>query len=120
MIRSTRVFTLLLVLALASGCAVVPTQHTGVLETFGGLLIVLGLLTRPAAFLLAGEMAYAYFESHAPRGFWPLRNGGELAVFFCCVFLHLSVVGAGPFSVDAALRRRRDPRIPASAPLPTP
>ena len=78
----------------------------GVLETFGGLLIVLGLLTRPVAFLLAGEMAVAYFTAHAPRSFWPIRNGGEHTVLFCFVFLYLFATGAGPFSVDAAVRRR--------------
>jgi putative oxidoreductase len=79
----------------------------GVLELFGGALIVLGLLTRPVAFLLAGEMAVAYFQAHAPRSFFPALNGGENVVLFCFVFLHLFAVGAGPFSVDAALRGRR-------------
>ena len=79
----------------------------GVLETFGGVLIVLGLFTRPVAFLLAGEMAVAYFMAHAPRGFWPVRNGGENVVLFCFVFLHLIAAGAGPFSVDAVLGRLR-------------
>ena len=78
----------------------------GVLELFGGALIVLGLLTRPVAFLLSGEMAVAYFQAHFPRGFWPARNGGETVVLFCFVFLHLFAVGAGPFSVDALLGRR--------------
>jgi putative oxidoreductase len=82
----------------------------GVLETFGGALIVLGLFTRPVAFLLAGEMAVAYFQAHAPRSFWPILNGGESAVLFCFVYLYLFTAGAGPFSVDAALigRRRTD------------
>ncbi len=79
----------------------------GVLETFGGALIVLGLLTRPVAFLLSGEMAVAYFQAHFPRAFWPVRNGGEVVVLFCFIFLYLSAVGAGPFSVDAAWRGRR-------------
>jgi putative oxidoreductase len=79
----------------------------GVLETFGGFLIVIGLLTRPVAFLLSGEMAVAYFLAHAPRGFWPVLNAGENAVLFCFVFLYLFAVGAGPFSLDAALRARR-------------
>jgi putative oxidoreductase len=78
----------------------------GVLEVFGGALIVVGLLTRPVAFLLAGEMAVAYFQAHFPRNFWPIRNGGEVVVLFCFVFLHLFAVGAGPYSVDAILRRR--------------
>jgi putative oxidoreductase len=80
----------------------------GVLETFGGLLIVLGLFTRPVAFILAGEMAVAYFQAHAPRGFWPLRNGGEPTVLYSLVFLYLFATGAGPFSLDAVLRRRRE------------
>ena len=79
----------------------------GVLETFGGALIVLGLFTRPVAFLLSGEMAVAYFQAHFPRSFWPVLNGGESVVLFCFVFLHLFAVGAGPFSVDAARRGRR-------------
>lgn len=86
----------------------------GVLETFGGFLIVIGLLTRPAAFLLAGEMAVAYFTAHFPRSFWPIRNGGEAAVLFSFVFLYLVANGAGPFSVDAALRARQGPRRTAS------
>jgi putative oxidoreductase len=80
----------------------------GVLETFGGLLIVLGLFTRPVAFILAGEMAVAYFQAHAPRGFWPLRNGGEPTVLYSFVFLYLFAAGAGPFSLDAVLHRRRE------------
>jgi putative oxidoreductase len=82
----------------------------GVLETFGGLLIVVGLFTRPVAFILSGEMAVAYFQAHAPRAFWPVLNGGESAVLFCFIFLYLFAVGAGPVSVDALLRRRRGPR----------
>jgi len=78
----------------------------GVLETFGGALIVLGLFTRPVAFLLSGEMAVAYFQVHFPNSFWPVLNGGEGPVLFCFIFLYLFAVGAGPFSVDA-LRRGR-------------
>ena len=78
----------------------------GVLETFGGVLILLGLFTAPVAFLLAGEMAVAYFTSHAPRGFWPNRNGGELAVVYCFVFLYLSAAGPGPLSLDRLVRKR--------------
>jgi putative oxidoreductase len=81
----------------------------GVLETFGGALIVLGLFTRPVAFLLAGEMAVAYFQAHAPRNFFPVRNGGENVVLFCFVFLYLFAHGAGPFSADAARGRRAAP-----------
>jgi putative oxidoreductase len=78
----------------------------GVLELFGGALILLGLFTRPAAFILSGMMAVAYFQTHAPGGFWPLQNKGELAVLYCFVFLFLSVAGGGEWSVDRLLRRR--------------
>ena len=78
----------------------------GILETFGGLLLFLGWLTRPVAFLLSGEMAFAYFIQHAPRAFWPIVNRGELPVLFCFLFLYLSAVGGGPWSLDALLRRR--------------
>jgi len=78
----------------------------GCLETFGGLLLLLGLLTRPAAFILCGEMAVAYFMVHFPRGFWPLRNGGELAVLYCFVYLSLIAAGPGPWSLDHLLRKR--------------
>jgi len=77
----------------------------GVLETFGGLAIVLGLFTRPVAFLLAGEMAVAYFQAHFPRGFYPVVNGGEPAVLYCFVFLYLMLAGAGPWSIDALLAK---------------
>jgi putative oxidoreductase len=80
----------------------------GVLEVFGGLLLLLGLFTRPVAFLLAGEMAVAYFKAHAPEGFWPILNRGELAVLYCFLFLYLGAVGAGPWSLDAILRRREE------------
>ncbi|HWL40947.1 MAG TPA: DoxX family protein [Gemmatimonadaceae bacterium] len=79
----------------------------GVLEVFGGALIVLGLFTRPVAFLLAGEMAFAYFLAHHPRAFWPVLNGGEAVVLFCFVFLYLFAAGAGPYSLDALIRGRR-------------
>jgi putative oxidoreductase len=76
-----------------------------VLETLGGLLLLVGLLTRPVAFLLAGEMAVAYFLAHAPRGFWPIVNQGELAVLYCFVWLYLAAAGPGPWSLDALWRR---------------
>jgi putative oxidoreductase len=82
----------------------------GVLEVFGGALIVLGFFTRPVALILAGEMAVAYFQAHFPRSFWPILNGGEAAVLFCFIFLHLFAVGAGPWSVDA-LRRRNSTKV---------
>ena len=78
----------------------------GVLETVGGLLIVLGLFTRPVAFVLAGEMAVAYFLRHAPGGPWPILNGGELAVLYGFIWLFFCAAGPGPWSLDAALRRR--------------
>lgn len=81
---------------------------SGFLEVFGGLLIMLGLFTRPVAFLLAGEMAVAYFWRHAPRNFWPGVNGGELAALYCFVFLYLAAAGAGIWSADGALRRKSE------------
>jgi putative oxidoreductase len=77
----------------------------GILEAFGGLLMLLGLFTRPVAFILSGEMAVAYFIQHAPRGGWPILNGGELAVLYCFLWLYFVAAGPGPWSVDG-LRRR--------------
>jgi len=71
----------------------------GVLELVGGLLILVGLFTRPTAFILSGEMAVAYFMAHAPNGFLPILNQGELAVVYCFVFLYFAVAGAGSFSI---------------------
>jgi putative oxidoreductase len=71
------------------------------IEVIGGGLLFLGLFTRPVAFLLAGEMAIAYFYGHAPNGFWPVLNQGTPAVFFCFLFLYLSAAGPGPWSIDA-------------------
>jgi putative oxidoreductase len=76
----------------------------GVLETFGGGLVFIGLFTRPVAFLLAGEMAIAYVQVHLPRSVWPTLNGGVPAALYCFVWLYFSAAGAGPWSVDA--RRR--------------
>jgi putative oxidoreductase len=78
----------------------------GMLELFGGLLFLLGLFTRPVAFILAGEMAVAYFMAHAPGGFWPLENKGELAVLFCFVFLFFAAAGGGAWAVDNLIPRR--------------
>lgn len=72
-----------------------------VLEVFGGALLLLGLFTCPVAFVLAGEMAVAYFQFHAPKSFWPGVNGGMPAVLFCFIWLYFSAVGAGPWSLDA-------------------
>lgn len=77
----------------------------GILETVGGLLIVLGLFTRPVAFILAGEMAVAYFMAHLPSGFFPILNGGELAALYAFVFLYFSASGPGALSVDRAMGR---------------
>jgi len=79
----------------------------GVIELFGGLLLLLGLFTRPVAFILSGMMAVAYFQMHAPGGFWPLQNKGELAALYCFVFLFLAVAGGGVWSIDHLLRRGR-------------
>lgn len=79
----------------------------GVLETFGGLLLLLGLFTQPVAFLLAGEMAVAYFKAHAPREFWPILNHGELAVLYCFLFLYFAAAGGGPWSIDALRGKSR-------------
>jgi putative oxidoreductase len=78
----------------------------GLLELVGGTLLLLGLFTRPVAFVLSGEMAVAYFTSHAPNGFWPALNHGELAIVYCFLWLYFSAAGAGPWSLDDAFRRR--------------
>lgn len=82
----------------------------GVLEMAGGLLLLLGLFTRPVAFVLAGEMAVAYFLRHAPEGFWPILNRGELATLYCFLWLYFAAVGAGPWSLDAVWRARASRR----------
>jgi putative oxidoreductase len=86
------------------------TSQLGVgalLEVFGGLAIVLGLLTRPVAFVLAGEMAVAYFQFHFPRSFFPTVNGGIPAVLYCFLFLYMAFVGGGAWSIDAVIARSR-------------
>jgi putative oxidoreductase len=77
----------------------------GFIELIGGALLILGLLTRPVAFIISGEMAFAYFMAHEPKSFYPLLNGGTLAIMFCFTCLYLSTAGAGPWSVDAAMKR---------------
>ena len=72
----------------------------GVIEVVGGTLILLGLFTRPVAFILSGEMAFAYFMSHAPQNFYPLLNRGDAAILYCFVFLYLAVAGGGVWSLD--------------------
>ena len=79
----------------------------GIMELVGGALLAVGLLTRPVAFLLSGEMAVGYFLFHAPHGFYPVLNMGEPAVLYCFVFLYLVFAGAGTWSVDALLARNR-------------
>ena len=81
----------------------------GVLETFGGMLLAIGLFTRPVAFVLSGLMAAAYFKAHAPDGFWPMLNRGELAAVYCFLFFYLSARGGGRYSVDGVLARRKAP-----------
>lgn len=82
----------------------------GILEVFGGGLILFGLFTRPVAFILSGEMAVAYFQFHYPQGFWPTLNGGVAAVLFCFIWLYFSAAGAGPWSIDA-IRDKRNAKI---------
>ncbi|WP_299556890.1 DoxX family protein [uncultured Mycolicibacterium sp.] len=84
-----------------------PFWWAGLIELVTGLLITVGLFTRAAAFVAAGQMAVAYFWMHLPNGFWPIANKGEPAVLFCFFFLALVVLGAGAWSVDAVLARRR-------------
>jgi putative oxidoreductase len=79
----------------------------GVLELVGGFLILIGLFTRPVAFILAGDMAVAYFMAHAPKSFFPTINGGQLAILFCFVFLFLVFAGGGVWSADEQLARSR-------------
>lgn len=78
----------------------------GALELVGGAFLLVGLFTRPVAFLLSGEMAVAYFMGHAPQGFWPILNGGAPAVFFAFLWLYVSAAGPGPWSVDAFRGRK--------------
>ena len=78
------------------------TWFAGVIEIVFGVLLLLGAWTRFAAFILCGELAFAYFIAHAPRGFYPIGNAGEAAVLFCFIFLYLASAGGGPWSVDAA------------------
>jgi putative oxidoreductase len=79
--------------------------YAGIIELVCGILLVIGLFTRPAAFLASGMTAVAYFYAHAPQGFFPILNRGELAVLYCFVFLYLAAAGAGPWSIDAMRKR---------------
>jgi len=90
--------------------AVAPLSFMGLagwLELGGGILLVLGLFTRPVAFVLSGMMAVAYFMAHAPRSFYPILNGGDLAILFCFFFLYLFFAGGGVWSLDALMARRK-------------
>ena len=89
----------------------------GLIETIGGTLLFAGLFTRPVAFVLAGEMAAAYFKAHAGAGFWPLLNGGELAVLYCFTFLFVASAGGGRFSLDALIGRGA-PAMPTAMSVP--
>jgi putative oxidoreductase len=77
----------------------------GLIELIGGILFTIGLFTRPVAFILSGFTAAAYFMAHAGKGFYPILNGGELAALYCFVFLYFAFAGAGPWSLDAAIKR---------------
>ncbi len=93
-----------------AGAAVAPMSQMGLagaLEFFGGIAIVLGLFTRPVAFVLSGELAVAYFQAHQAHGAWPIQNHGEVAVLYSFIFLSLAARGAGRWSLDAM--RHRDP-----------
>jgi putative oxidoreductase len=98
----------------ASGPLPTMMLIAGSLEFFGGLLILFGLFTRPVAFILSGMMAVAYFMAHAPQGFLPLQNRGELAALYSFVFLFLAVAGAGPWSLDNLWNRGTTSRAAAT------
>ena len=89
----------------------------GVLECVGGVLLLVGLFTRPVAFVLAGEMAVAYFQFHFPRGFWPSVNGGVAAALYCFVWLYFSAAGPGPWSLDSWRERTSRKNLPAPVDL---
>ncbi len=94
---------------LLGGHAVAPLTlpwYAGCLEAIGGPLIFFGLFTRPIAFVLSGEMAVGYFKQHAPAGFWPILNHGEMAVLYCFVFFYLWSAGPGPWSLDSFIRKK--------------
>lgn len=83
----------------------------GPLEFIGGILIVIGLFTRPVAFILSGEMAVVYFLMHSPRGFWPVQNHGEVPVLLCFAFLYIAATGPGIFSIDYLRNRNRPSNV---------
>jgi putative oxidoreductase len=98
-----------------AGFTLTPLLRTaGWIEVIGGSLLMLGLFSRPVAFICSGEMAVAYFHSHFPRGFFPVQNHGEPAVLLCFIFLFVSAAGPGPLSVDEWLAKR--PGVPTPLP----
>jgi putative oxidoreductase len=90
-----------------------PSWWAAMIELIAGALVFVGLFTLPAALLCSGTMAYAYFTVHAPKGLFPIENGGEAAAMFCWAFLIIAVVGAGPLSLDALLRHKYRQQKPA-------
>jgi putative oxidoreductase len=94
--------------AFANASATSLSGIAGMIELVGGVLFVLGLFTRPVAFILSGLCAAAYFVSHAPRAFYPILNGGELAALYCFVFFYFVFAGPGPWSLDAMMKRSRE------------
>ena len=89
--------------------------YAGIVELVAGTLLVLGLFTRPAAFIASGTMAVAYWYAHAPQNFFPVNNGGDAAILYCFVFLYFVFAGPGAWSLDGILSRRRLDRDPAAA-----
>ena len=90
------------------------TGVAGLIEVVGGALIAVGLLTTYSAFICSGEMAFAYFLSHAPRGGWPIENGGEGPVLFCFIFLFIAAHGSGKWSLDTMLWGTKPLRTPSA------
>src|SRR5690349_6225915 len=88
-----------------------PSWWAALIQVIAGGLVLIGFLTRPAAILCSGSMAYAYFTVHAPKSLWPMANGGEAAALFCWAFLTIALVGAGAWSVDHLISRRRTGEI---------
>ena len=82
----------------------------GAIELVGGALLALGLFTRPVALIMSGEMAFAYFISHAPAGFFPILNRGDAAILYCFIFLYIAFAGGGPWSVDVLMGRKASPQ----------
>jgi putative oxidoreductase len=96
-------------IAMPSGITLEPFSEiwfAGVLEVFGGALVLVGLFTRTVSFILAGEMAVAYFQGHASKGFWTVQNGGATAVLFCFIWLYFSASGPGAWSLDAKRKKK--------------